>query len=185
MTEAIAQSKPTPQRAPTLYAIIAFKLAKGLLFASLALALYLLSDNNLPSDYQHALDWLTLHTRVNPEKRFWIELADKIDAVTEPMMVRAALGTLIYSLFSLVEGVGLMFRIPWAGWLSIGESAFFIPIEIFELLHKFTPLVFGILVANVIILWYLYQNRERLFHHHAIAPKPQGKPALINPKPPV
>ena len=32
--------------------------------------------------------------------------------------------------FSLVEGFGLIFRVPWAGWLAIGESAFFIPIEV-------------------------------------------------------
>ncbi len=36
---------------------------------------------------------------------------------------------MIYSLFAAVEGVGLIFRFPWAGWLSIGESAFFIPIK--------------------------------------------------------
>jgi uncharacterized membrane protein (DUF2068 family) len=152
------------KRAPTLYAIIFFKLAKGLLFAGLALAIYLLSDNNLPSDYQRVMDWLIQHNRVNPERRFWVELAGRVDNLTEPMMVRAALGTLIYSLFSLVEGVGLMFRIGWAGWLTIGEAAFFIPIEVFELVKRFTPLVFVILVFNVFILWYLYQNRQRLFH---------------------
>jgi uncharacterized membrane protein (DUF2068 family) len=64
----------------------------------------------------------------------------------------------------LVEGVGLMFRISWAGWLAIGEAAFFIPIEVFELVKKFTPLVSVILIFNVFILWYLYQNRKRLFH---------------------
>jgi len=37
--------------------------------------------------------------------------------------------TLVYSLFSLVEGIGLI-SVSWAGWLAIGESAFFIPIEI-------------------------------------------------------
>lgn len=154
------------KRAPALYAIIIFKVAKGLLFAGIALSLYVLSDNNLPSDYQHALEWLNQHTKVNPEKRFWIELADKIDTLTEPMMVRAAIGTLIYSLFALVEGVGLMFRISWAGWLSIGEAAFFIPIEVLELVHKFHWLVFVIMVFNIFIVWYLFQNRDRLFHHH-------------------
>ena len=52
--------------------------------------------------------------------------------------MRVAIGSLLYSLFSLVEGVGLMFRVSWAGWLAIGESAFFIPIEILELIHSCT-----------------------------------------------
>jgi uncharacterized membrane protein (DUF2068 family) len=72
----------------------------------------------------------------------------------------------MYSLFALVEGVGLMFRVPWAGWLSIGESAFFIPIEVLELVHQANWVVFIILVLNVFMVWYLFQNRERLFKHH-------------------
>jgi uncharacterized membrane protein (DUF2068 family) len=166
MAEATKNPKEALKRAPTLYAIIVFKLAKGLLFAGLALMLYVLSDNNLPSEYQKALEKLNHYTRVNPEKRFWVELAGKVDTVTEPMMVHAAVGTLIYSLFALVEGVGLMFRISWAGWLSIGEAAFFVPIEVFELVHKFSFLVFVIMVFNIFIVWYLYQNRDRLFRHH-------------------
>ena len=41
-----------------------------------------------------------------------------------------------YSLFSLVEGIGLIFRVSWAGWMAIGESVFFIPIEVYDLLHR-------------------------------------------------
>lgn len=166
MPEAKTVSKEAIKRAPTLYAIIVFKLGKGLLFAGIALALYLLSDNNLPADYQNALDKLNHYLHVNPEKRFWVDLAAKVDALTERAMVHAAIGTLIYSLFALVEGVGLMFRIKWAGWLSIGEAAFFIPIEVFELVHNFRLVVFFIMVCNIFIVWYLYQNRERLFKHH-------------------
>ncbi|HZV36482.1 MAG TPA: DUF2127 domain-containing protein [Verrucomicrobiae bacterium] len=177
MTEGLPPLKPVPNRAPTLYAIIAYKLAKGILFAGLALALYLLSDNNLPAEYQNVLEKLNHHLRFfNPEKKFWIDLAAKIDTLTEPMMVHAAIGTLIYSLFSLVEGTGLMLRIRWIGWMTIGETAFFIPIEIFELLHKFSWIVLLITIGNIFILWYLLQNRERLFHHrHRHESKPRDK----------
>ena len=73
----------------------------------------------------------------------------------------------------LVEAVGLMFRVSWAGWLTIGESAFFIPIEIYELLHLWanperrgSPItVLIILPLNIFIVWYLFQNRDRLFRH--------------------
>jgi uncharacterized membrane protein (DUF2068 family) len=160
-------AKAAVKKAPTLYVIIALKILKGLFFAALAMAAYVLSDNNLPADYQHLLQQLNRWTHLNPEKRFWVELAARIDTLTEANMVRVALGTLIYGLFALVEGVGLLFRITWAGWLSIGESAFFIPIEVFELVHKFTWVVFIIMVLNVFMVWYLFQNRERLFKHGA------------------
>ncbi len=149
-------------RAPTLYAIIAIKLLKGLTFLILAMVVYAHADNDLPKEYQDMLHTLKL----NPERKFWTDLALRVDDLTEAKMVHAAVGTLVYSLFAWVEGVGLMFRIPWAGWLSIGESAFFIPIEIFELNRNFTWFVFVILILNIFMVWYLYQNRERLFRHH-------------------
>ena len=150
------------QRAPTLYVIIAIKLLKAALFVGLAFMAYALSDNDLPAEYQK---WLHL-LRLNPEKRFWAQVATQIGQLTEARVVWGAVGTLIYSLFSLVEGVGLLFRVRWAGWLSIGESAFFIPIEIFELVHRPTWSVAGILALNIFMVWYLFQNRERLFRHH-------------------
>jgi uncharacterized membrane protein (DUF2068 family) len=150
------------KRAPTLYVIIGIKLLKGVLFVTLAITAWALSDNDLPFELHRVLHFL----RLNPERRFWADLAVSIGKLTEANLLWTAAGTLVYSLFSWVEGIGLMFRISWAGWLSIGESAFFIPIEIYELVHKrFSWLVFGILALNVMIVWYLYQNRERLFKH--------------------
>jgi uncharacterized membrane protein (DUF2068 family) len=150
------------KRAPTLYVIIAIKLLKAGLFVTLAFVAYALSNNNLPTEYQQLLHYL----RINPEKRFWTELAVQIGRLTESRVVWVAVGTLIYSLFSLVEGIGLIFRVSWAGWLAIGESAFFIPIEMFELVHRPSWMVASILGLNIFIVWYLFANRARLFRHH-------------------
>ena len=61
------------KRAPTLYAIIAIKLLKGLLFVTLAVVAYTLSDNNLPAEYQNVLH----HLRLNPERKFWSRGANR------------------------------------------------------------------------------------------------------------
>ena len=156
------ETEPIKRKAPTLYLIIAIKLIKGLLFAGLALAAYTLSDNDLPTEYKKVMH----HLRLNPERKFWADLAVGIGNLKERQVLVTAAGTLVYSLFSLVEGIGLMFRVRWAGYLAIGESAFFIPIEIYELIHRFRPVVFGILIVNIFIVWYLFQNRHRLFRHH-------------------
>src|SRR2546425_12685583 len=157
--------------APTLYAIIVIKLGKGLLFLTLAIVAYTLSDNDLPAEYKNFLH----HLRVNPERKFWADLAVQVGQLTEVNVLWAAAGTLVYSLFSLVEGVGLIFRVSWAGYLAIGESAFFIPIEIYELVHRSGqdparsshPITLPvIIVVNIVIVWYLLQNRHRLFRHH-------------------
>ena len=167
MAEDPKPEKEVLKRAPTLYVIIGLKLLKGLFLVGLAYMAYALSDNDLPADYQSLLHWMNHWMKLNPERKFWTDIATQVDNLTEARMVHVAIGTFIYSMFALVEGVGLMFRISWAGWLSIGESAFFIPIEIWELVHvKFTWLVFGILIVNIFMVWYLFQNRERLFRHH-------------------
>jgi uncharacterized membrane protein (DUF2068 family) len=149
-------------RAPTLYAIILVKLLKGGLFLSMAVVAYTLSDNDLPLEYRHLLHYL----RLNPEKKFFSELAVKIGTITEANVLWVSAGTAVYSLFSLVEGIGLMFRVGWAGWMAIGESAFFIPIEVFDLVHRYSLTVLIILLINIVIVCYLFANRQRLFKHH-------------------
>jgi uncharacterized membrane protein (DUF2068 family) len=156
-------------RAPTLYVIIAIKLIKGVLMLLLGLGVYRLSDNNLPAEFHQTLEFFHL----DPEKKFFTLLADKISEITPANIIWLARGTVLYSLFSLVEAVGLMFRVSWAGWLTISESAFFIPIEIYELLRTQRRTervsVMVILALNIVIVWYLSQNRRRLFGHRGAA----------------
>ena len=167
------QAELLTKPAPTLFGIIAFKLIKGAAFFGLAIVLYCLSDNNLPQEYK---DFLArpfiqsiLHVlRVHPGNKFFSHLAEQVGELTEANVLWAAAGTLLYSLFSLVEGTGLIFRASWAGWMAIGESAFFIPIEIYELTRpgKFSWFVVAVLVINIVIVGYLFENRRRLFRHH-------------------
>ena len=174
------------KRAPTLYVIIALKILKGLLFVAVAAFVYTHADKDLPAEFKNLLKEI----RANPDAAFWTKLAARLELITEANMVHFAVGALIYSLFSLVEGVGMMFRVSWAGWLCIGESLFFIPIELNHLLRAehivdgrhveagFNWWVLGILVLNIFIVWYLFKNRARLFHHHLHhPPKREAGPA--------
>lgn len=162
------------KRAPTLYFIIVVKLLKGTLALLLAFGVYKLAGKDLSNLFDQTLRVIHL----DPENRFLSDIGDKLEKITPSNVRWVATGTFLYSLFSLVEGVGLMFRVPWAGWMAIGESAFFIPIEIFELVHRHEMVRRGelhagfawklsiILGLNILIVWYLFQNRERLFKHH-------------------
>jgi uncharacterized membrane protein (DUF2068 family) len=164
------KAKTAGKKAPTLYFISAFKLAKGVLLLLLAARVYTLHDKSLPEEFRQTLDFFHL----DPEKQFFTHLANQIALITPANLILLARGTGLYSLFSLVEGTGLLFRVSWAGWLAIGESAFFIPIEIYELVQRFslghhlrqTVSLLVILALNVLIVWYLFQNRQRLFRHH-------------------
>jgi len=60
----------------------------------------------------------------------------------------------------------LIFRLRWAVWLVIGESGFFIPIEVLELIHHPSWILFFVLAVNVFIVWYLFANRTRIIKQH-------------------
>jgi uncharacterized membrane protein (DUF2068 family) len=167
-----------PKRAPTLYFIVGIKLTKGVLLLLLALSIFSLANRDLPDLFNQFLGWVHL----DPERSFFQGISDWLDTVTPTNMRVVASGTMLYGLFLLVGGTGLAFRAKWAIWLAIGESAFFIPIEVFELVRRRRNIValeprpeffhhpkIGILIVlalNVLIVWYLFTNRQRLFRHH-------------------
>jgi len=154
--------RPKRKRAPTLYFIIGAKLLKGSLAVALALFILKLAGQDLAEAFNRLLNWFHL----DPEGRFFSEVGTKLDTVTPANVRWVGIVTVLYSLFSLVEGVGLMFRASWAGWLAIGESAFFIPIEVRETIIRPHWFVLGVLAFNVLIVWYLFTNRSWLFRHH-------------------
>lgn len=158
------------RRAPTLYLIILFKLGKGLLAGFLATVLYFQPATKLPSEYEQLMgrQWVkqTFHyLRIHPENDFFKRIAIRIADVTDAGVREAAIGALLWSLFPLTEGIGMLFRAGWAGWLAIGESAFFVPLEVHRLLGDFSWFMVGVTLTNIGIVWYLYANRECLFHH--------------------
>jgi uncharacterized membrane protein (DUF2068 family) len=162
--------RPVKPRAPTLYVIIGFKLVKAFLAGFLAMFLYFQPAERLPTDYEQLMGRPVVkevfhYLRIHPENKFFERLAARIDNLTDAGVRAAAVGALLWSLFPLAEGVGLIFRVKWAGWLAIGESAFFVPVEIFKLLDDFSWFMVFVTVTNIFIVWYLYANRERLFGH--------------------
>lgn len=150
------------KRAAGLYTIIALKLGKGLLLFGIALGIYSLMGEDLRAEFERFLRWVKL----DPEHAFFAALGEKLQAITPSNIRWIASGTLLYSLLLFVESTGLILRAFWAAWLAIGETAFFLPIEIYELMRGFTLTVLVILVINVAIVWYLVINRSRLFRPH-------------------
>jgi uncharacterized membrane protein (DUF2068 family) len=159
---ALVVPETKPKRAPTLYFIIGIKFLKGTLALLLALGAYSLTDNNLPEEFRKLLDFFHL----DPEKKFFLNVADRVAEITPANLKWVTVGAVVYGSFMLLQAVGLVFRVSWIVWLVIGESAFFVPIEFFELVHRPSWVKCAILAVNVIMVWYLYANRARLIRHH-------------------
>jgi uncharacterized membrane protein (DUF2068 family) len=67
-----------------------------------------------------------------------------------------------YAIVEGVEAVGLWFQQRWAEYLTFIVTTSFIPLEVYELIHKFTPFKVFALVVNVAIVVYLL-SAKRLF----------------------
>jgi uncharacterized membrane protein (DUF2068 family) len=151
------------QRAPTLWAIILFKLFKGLLLLVTAFAIYTMRDVNLQQEFHRILT----EANLNPSDGLFASSATLLGGISSGMMRLFVAGSLAYGLFSLVEGAGLMLRAAWAGWMAIVESAVFVPLEAWQMAKSFSLLLLVVLIVNIAMVWYLYANRARLFKHHA------------------
>jgi uncharacterized membrane protein (DUF2068 family) len=173
-----AKTSGTKKSAPTLYFIVAIKLVKGAVLLLLALGVFTLANKDLSDVFDQFLRWVHL----DPERSFFQGIGDWLDTITPTNVRLVASGTFLCGLYLIILGLGLAFRAKWAIWLAIGESAFFIPIEVFEVVRHHNrgtagqprPELFrhpqiGLLIVlalNVMIVWYLYKNRQRLFRHH-------------------
>src|ERR1035437_3435348 len=165
-----------PKDTPMLFIIAGIKITTGLLLLCVARGIFAMAGQDLQNDFDRLMRWFGL----DPEKRFFANIGDWLDTITPTNMRVVASGTLIYGLFLFASGVGLALRAAWAIWLAIGESAFFIPIEIYELVRRRTPetdlhhAMFAhpkiglavLLGLNILFVWFLFETRNRLFRHH-------------------
>jgi uncharacterized membrane protein (DUF2068 family) len=159
-------------RAPALYAIVGIKAGKAVLLLLVGLGIFSLVGQDLDARLDTLLRWIHL----DPEQHFFAELGNRLQQVTPSGLRWLASGFVLYGLLLSAESLGLIRRCWWAVWLAIGETAFFIPIEIHDLLGRFTWVVTGILVLNLVIVAYLVANRSRLFHHHHHPNRAEGIP---------
>jgi uncharacterized membrane protein (DUF2068 family) len=64
--------------------------------------------------------------------------------------------TLTYATVFAIEGIGLWMQRRWAEWLTVIITASLIPMELWELFHRPSLGAAGVLIANMLIVGYLY-----------------------------
>ena len=162
-TSSVPEKLSLPRKgAATLSVIIGFKILKGLTLLLIAFGLYHLKGKNLGVGYDSLLRLI----RLDSEAGFFGPMGNWLDTISLPLKPWIVPSILAYGLFSFLEVCGLWLRSTWGAWLAIAESAFFIPIEVYELMLGFTWSIFFILIINLVIVVYLFRNRHRLFSHH-------------------
>ncbi len=76
--------------------------------------------------------------------------------------------SLVYATVRFVEAYGLWRLRAWAEWFAIISGSLYIPIELYELIHKPTFTRAGILIVNIAVVIYLYSFRKEQKHEKEI-----------------
>jgi uncharacterized membrane protein (DUF2068 family) len=140
-----------------LLLIALFKLGKATLLIAVCLgALQLLN----PDISARAQRW-TMAIATSSDRLLFHHLLAGVLALSPARLEVVALGALAYAGLFAAEGVGLWLGRRWAEYLTVVETASFLPIEIVELVRRLTSLRMTALVFNLLVVAYLIHRLRR------------------------
>jgi uncharacterized membrane protein (DUF2068 family) len=85
---------------------------------------------------------------------------DKLFSLKSSTIELVGIAVLVYAAVEGVEAVGLWLQRRWAEYLTLIVTASFLPLEVYELIHKFTPFkVLALVVNTAIVVYLLYAKR--------------------------
>lgn len=141
--------------------VSAFEALEGLLALVGASGLFLL----LHKDLEEIALKLIEHAHLNPAAHYPNIFLTAVDHLENTKFTIIALGAIAYSLFRFVEAYGLYHEASWAEVLAALSSAFYLPIEVAELVHRVSLISVSVLVLNltvvIIVAMALLQHKKR------------------------
>jgi uncharacterized membrane protein (DUF2068 family) len=160
--------------ARVLVLIGAFKLVKAALLIGLAiLALRFAGELTKGHHPLHGAFEAVIWAGAFPGRHAAMKALDRLWAAQPKEAVELGIAALAYAAVFLVEGLGLLWRKRWAEWLTVGVTASFVPVEVYEMIHRFGAGKVIALVLNIAIVaylvWHRLSERRRSLPHPAAA----------------
>jgi uncharacterized membrane protein (DUF2068 family) len=144
-----------------LRAVAVFEAAKGLLVMLVGLGLFSL----IHRDVEQVAESVVRHLHLNPARHYPRIFLQAAARLTDARLWILASGAFAYAVLRGVEAWGLWRARPWAEWLAILSGALYLPVELYEIVHRPTPLKAVILVVNAGIVAYVAYVRHAERHH--------------------
>jgi uncharacterized membrane protein (DUF2068 family) len=153
MTRTIAPPRARrDEKSPAMLLVIGlFKLFKGVLLLCVGIGALRLLHKDVAAVVMH---WVNV-LHVDPDNRFFHHLIVRAFGVNARQLREIGVGTFFYSSLLLTEGTGLLMRKRWAEYFTVISTAVFIPLEVYEIFHRFTWAKVWVLAVNAAIVWYL------------------------------
>lgn len=109
----------------------------------------------LHSDLGAVLQRVASRLHLDPENRLVHEVIYRVAGIDHKQLIAIGAGTFFYAILHFIEGLGLVLRRLWAGYLTVVATGGLLPVELYELARKVTPIRAGILAVNLGILAYV------------------------------
>lgn len=135
----------------TIHLLAGVKLLKGMLLFLVAIKLLTLINRDVGEWFA---DFIARH-RIDPDNRLVHGILEKVAGFSRNNLIAFSVGSFLYSGLQLTEGIGLWLEKRWAEFLTVIATSLLIPVEIYEIIEKFTFLRVAALLANLFIVWYL------------------------------
>ena len=140
-----------PARDRVIWVIAALKTFKGVLLLAAAIGLLKLVHRDVADVVWQCIK--TLH--VDPENHYIQTLLVKASIANARQLQALSIGSFFYACLLLIEGIGLFLQQRWAKYFSVIITASFLPLEVWELMKKFSVTKTVVMVANIAIVVYL------------------------------
>lgn len=128
------------------------KLLKGAFFVAVAVGLLQMLHRDI---YLFALQAVqALH--LDPERQLISSLLDKISLITDHRLRQLSTLVFLYAGVDFIEGIGLILEKRWAEYFTLILTIALLPLEVFKLAHHPNHWTVSILIANILIVIYLF-----------------------------
>jgi len=143
-------------RSATLWWIVGFKVLKATALTALGVAL--LVGRRLPADRLLTRVAFALH--IPSSSRVLMRAMSLATTLTPGREVVLGLTAFAYAGLFATEAVGLSKRGSWARWLTIVATSCLVPLEVYEVARRLTPVRIGALLVNVGVVAYLVWRKD-------------------------
>ena len=109
----------------------------------------------LHRDVRHIAESLVTRLHIDPENHFAGIFLSAAGRLTDARLWAFAALALLYSALRWAEAWGLWFHRRWAEWLGVVGGAIYLPIEVYELWEKPSPIRLATLTLNLVVVVYL------------------------------
>jgi uncharacterized membrane protein (DUF2068 family) len=134
-----------------------FKFACGLLLVALGVGLFRHAHADPAEEAAH----LVAALKLDPDNAYIHSAITRLTNISPGQLRAIGAGTFLYALLYLVEGGGLLLRKHWAEYLTVIATGIFIPLEIYEVIQRVSPIRIALLVVNLAIVAYLIYQLMR------------------------